>query len=132
MSASDGIQKYAYLIVIAAALERVSHIRIKPAGTGAVIEFWRGDVWEEGSMTDRSQPLHMHLVRKFATLLGGGVPPADSALTGRFSLARPDKPMLFVLGAVVNAFDLSVHLEIVDETTYNSARAPEPPRGLTM
>lgn len=125
---ASGLEKYATLIFLIADRDQVVHIRVVPAGTAAVIELWRGDAWEELDLTDRSAPLHMPLMRHFALMLLGEMPGQGATLTGTFALERDGKPDIRVLGALAHDFEVSAYFELVDAATYETGRAPQPPR----
>ncbi len=123
-----GLEKYATLIFLVADRDQVTHIRVVPDGTAAVIELWRGGAWDELDLTDRSAPLHMPLMRHFALMLLGDLPRQGATLTGSFALAREGKPDIHVLGAVHHDSNLAAFFELVDAATYETQRAPQPPR----
>lgn len=122
-----GLEGYATLIFLVADRDRVTHIRVVPAGAAAVIELWRGGAWVELDLTDRSASLHMPLMRHFALMLLGEMPGQGATLTGSFALERGNKPDIHVLGAVVHDVEVFAVFELVDAATYETQRAPQPP-----
>ena len=124
-----GLEQYVNLVFLVADRDHVTHLRIVPAGTSAVIDFWRDDAWHEMDLTDRSAPLHMPVMRHLATMLLGDIPTQGSTLAGNFALARDGKPDICVLGVLVNDFDIAAYFELVDLATYETGREPTPPGG---
>jgi len=130
MSASSGIAQYTLLTLLAAERANATHVRIKPAGTAAVIELWRGhDVgWQESDLTDRTQPFHLHVMRQLATMMSAEMPAQGQLVTGRIQLVRgDDRPPLYVLAAIDHDLTVAAYLELVDAAAFESGRPPQSP-----
>lgn len=126
---SSGIEKYTLLMMLVAERANATHVRIKPAGTAAVIELWRDDVgWHESDLTDRTQPFHLHVMRQLAAMMSAAMPAQGELLTGKIQLVRgDDKPPLYVLAAIDHDFSVEAYLELVDAATFESGRPPQSP-----
>jgi hypothetical protein len=122
-----GVQKLLIVVLLDAERHGVTHIRIKPAGTAAIIELWIAGAWHESPLTERSQPFHAQLIRRLAEYMEQPVPPPGHVQTGRIFFERDDKPPLCVLAAIDHDMELSAYLELVDQATWETGRDPQPP-----
>ena len=127
MDSPSAIAKLLTAIVMVAERKGVTHLKIVPAGTGAVVYHWCGAGWQEELATETA-PLHMHLMRHLATQLSAEIPPPGNTRIGQFSLQWPDGRAIHVLGAIDHDFEVAAYLELVDGETFASGRAPRSPQ----
>jgi hypothetical protein len=123
----SGVQKLLIVMLLDADRRRATHIRIKPAGTAAVIEFWIDRAWQESQLTDRSLPLHAQLMRRIAEFAQQAVPPPGHLMTGRMMFERGGAAPLYILVGIDHDHELAAYLELVDQATWETGRDPQPP-----
>ena len=117
----DGVGKYVTLLLLVAVKHGHHHVRIKPAGTTAIVQFWDDVQWcDREDVIDRALPLHMPVMRKLAEMLAELVPPPGKQAYGAFMLQRHGIETLYVHGRLENDFEVTAELELVDEATFGT------------
>jgi hypothetical protein len=133
MNLGGGLAKYTTLIFLMAERTKATHIRMIPttteAPTSTTIEMWHDGAWHLSDLTTHELKGHLQLMGHLAGMMQGKLPPQGSIMTGNFALTRSDVPDLCILGALVHDVDVAAYFELVDEVTYASGRAPQPPPG---
>ena len=117
----DGVGKYVTLLLLVAVKHGHTHVRIKPSGTTAIVQFWDDIGWtDRDDVIDRDLPLHMPVMRKLAEMLAEVVPTPGKQAHGAFMLQRSGIATLYVHGRIENDFEVIAELELVDEATFGT------------
>jgi hypothetical protein len=126
-TSQDAWGKYLTLVLQLAVKHSITHVRIRPDDTAAIVQFWTDAEWsDEDALTERSVPMHMHLMQKLAALMSGSVPASGQQLHGAFILKQSDTPPMYIHAVIDHDLELVATLERVDESEFGTRPLRQP------
>ena len=118
------VETFVNAMLIAAVQKRATHIRAIADATAGSVQFFIDGDWEHEVSTP--QELHTPIVRRLGVMIGVLPPRKGDTKFGSFELETKRGPLYFLV-AIDRGDELSALVEIVDRTTFDSGRQPQPP-----